>query len=185
MEEERSYDVHDPETGCIADKAWTSTARDAPLAPTGPPKPAKQSCPASPTCADYADAGWRSLDVPHDFVVEGTFAPNASENHGFLPFDIGWSAQHPLLHLADQQTSCYVSRYRKSFEVDASAEGKVWVWGAASVLLLFSVFRGGCGAGPLAHRGPRPTHVPPLLSSPAAASAPPARHGRPGRPSTQ
>ena len=26
---------------------------------------------------------------------------------------------------SDQQTSCYVSRYRKSFEVDASVEGKL------------------------------------------------------------
>jgi beta-galactosidase len=38
-------------------------------------------------------------------VVEGTFAANATENHGFLPFDIGW--------------------YRKSFEVPSTAENKL------------------------------------------------------------
>lgn len=52
-----------------------------------------------------ADADWRSLNVPHDFVIEGTFAANATENHGFLPFDNGW--------------------YRKSFEVPSAAEGKL------------------------------------------------------------
>ena len=41
--------------------------------------------------------------MPHDFVVEGTFAENATENHGYLPFNIGW--------------------YRKHFTVDSTAEG--------------------------------------------------------------
>ena len=99
------HDVHDPQTGCVQDDKWTSQARDTPLGPFAPPRPGKQTCPDSPTCVDYDDGDWRSINVPHDFVVEGTFTPNATENHGFLPFDIGW--------------------YRKSFEVPAEAEGKL------------------------------------------------------------
>jgi hypothetical protein len=78
------HDVHDPETGCVESPGWISQARDTPLPSFAPPKPGKQSCPESPTCIDYADTDWRSISVPHDFVVEGTFSPNATENHGFL-----------------------------------------------------------------------------------------------------
>ena len=99
------HDVHDPVKGCVAAEGWTSQGRDTPLAPSAPPKPGKQSCPASPVCVDYPDTDWRTLNVPHDFVVEGTFMPNATANHGYLPFDIGW--------------------YRKEFEVPAEAEGKL------------------------------------------------------------
>ena len=63
------HDVHDPVKGCVPDKAWISQGRDSPLAPSAPPKPGKQTCPASPTCVDYPDQGWRKLNVPHDFVV--------------------------------------------------------------------------------------------------------------------
>jgi hypothetical protein len=74
----------DPETDCVPDDAWTSQARDTPGGPYTPPTPGKQSCPESPACVDYADTDWRSINVPHDFIVEGTFSPNATENHGFL-----------------------------------------------------------------------------------------------------
>lgn len=43
------------------------------------------------------------LDLPHDFIVEGTFTPDADRGHGYLPFNISW--------------------YRKHFTVDASAQG--------------------------------------------------------------
>ena len=36
----------------------------------------------------------RLLDLPHDFVVEGTFSPNASESQGYLPFGVGWYRKH-------------------------------------------------------------------------------------------
>ena len=39
---------------------------------------------------NYNDSAWRSLDLPHDFVVEGSYDPNADGSHGFLRAGVGW-----------------------------------------------------------------------------------------------
>jgi beta-galactosidase len=58
------------------------------------------------------DASWRSLNLPHDWSIEGEFSPNhpATPGGGALPGGIGW--------------------YRKTFTVSATSKGK-------SVLLSF------------------------------------------------
>ena len=53
---------------------------------------------------DYNDKSWRALDLPHDFVVEGTFDQKADGSHGFLPAGVGW--------------------YRKSFTLPVTDRGK-------------------------------------------------------------
>ena len=35
---------------------------------------------------NYSDAGWRTVNLPHDFVVEGTFNKYADGRHGYLPY---------------------------------------------------------------------------------------------------
>ena len=35
---------------------------------------------------NYSDAGWRSVNLPHDFVVEGSFNKYADGRHGYLPY---------------------------------------------------------------------------------------------------
>ena len=40
--------------------------------------------------ADFADAGWRVLNVPHDFSVEGDFSTNNFSCTGYLPGGIAW-----------------------------------------------------------------------------------------------
>ncbi len=55
---------------------------------------------------DFADAGWRNLDLPHDWSIEGPFdekAPSAGPG-GYLPTGIGW--------------------YRKQFKAPASWDEK-------------------------------------------------------------
>jgi beta-galactosidase len=54
----------------------------------------------------FADQAWRTLDLPHDWSIEGTFDKNnpATEGGGALPGGIGW--------------------YRKQFTVPASSKGK-------------------------------------------------------------
>lgn len=54
----------------------------------------------------FADAAWRSLDLPHDWSVEGPFAQNepSSGFGGNAPTGIGW--------------------YRKRFRVPASYKGR-------------------------------------------------------------
>ena len=66
---------------------------------------------------DYNDSAWRQVDVPHDYVVEGTFTPtyeNKALNpdkfwlHGFLPVK--------------------AAVYRKELQIPGSAKGKrLWL----------------------------------------------------------
>lgn len=70
---------------------WISRARNTPPPPPpGPPGDCSQ-----PQCSPSTDdSTWRLLDLPHDFVVEGTFTPSADMAHGYLPFGIGWYRKH-------------------------------------------------------------------------------------------
>ncbi len=52
---------------------------------------------------DYDDASWRTLDLPHDWAVEGDFSPEADISHGYLPLGVAW--------------------YRKRFEIPAQDAG--------------------------------------------------------------
>ncbi len=38
----------------------------------------------------YDDSTWQSVNVPHDYVVGGTFNPKADEAHGYLPVEPAW-----------------------------------------------------------------------------------------------
>lgn len=58
--------------------------------------------------AGFDDSGWRTVHLPHDYVVEGTFDPNGDTGHGSLPKPIGL--------------------YRKTFTLPESMRGKsVWI----------------------------------------------------------
>ena len=67
---------------------WTSMARAAPPAPAAPPASCTDA--SLPCAATFADAGWRSVNTPHDFVVEGGYSPENDMEHGFLPFNVSW-----------------------------------------------------------------------------------------------
>jgi hypothetical protein len=54
---------------------------------------------------EYLDISWRQLDVPHDFSIEGEFAPTNASGTAFLPGGIAW--------------------YRKSFSVPADWKNKI------------------------------------------------------------
>ncbi len=53
---------------------------------------------------DFADAGWWSVKLPHDWSIEGVFDQKWASATAFLPGGIGW--------------------YRKTFETPADASGK-------------------------------------------------------------
>ena len=54
---------------------------------------------------DFADQGWRRLDLPHDWAIEGPFDPAISPHTGSLPsFGVAW--------------------YRKRFAVPVAARGR-------------------------------------------------------------
>lgn len=75
-----------------------------PGTPLPPPPPAL----SGPASANFSDAAWRGVHLPHDFIIEGRFDPQADASHGFLPKGAGW--------------------YRKSFVLPASDRGKaLWL----------------------------------------------------------
>ncbi|HEY0864427.1 MAG TPA: glycoside hydrolase family 2 TIM barrel-domain containing protein [Lacunisphaera sp.] len=57
---------------------------------------------------DFADAGWRRLDVPHDWAFEAPYTEQAaqSDRGGYKPGGIGW--------------------YRREFTVDPAQAGRQW-----------------------------------------------------------
>ncbi len=52
----------------------------------------------------YNDSSWKSVNLPHDYVVQGTFTSSAATDHGSLPLTPAW--------------------YRRSFTVPAADQGK-------------------------------------------------------------
>ena len=61
-----------------------------------------------PAAPDFDDSSWRRVDLPHDFVVEGSYDPTADRNHGYLPVGVAW--------------------YRKEFVLPASDRGRrIWL----------------------------------------------------------
>ncbi len=63
---------------------------------------------ADPSRPAFRDTAWRTVHLPHDYLVEGAFDPNGSAGHGFRPALPAW--------------------YRKTFALPASDKGKsVWL----------------------------------------------------------
>ena len=70
------------------------------------------------------DNGWRSLDLPHDWAIEGPFSDTLENNTGLLPWKgIGWYRKHFTLTDNDKGKRIYVD-----FD-GAMANAKVWLNG--------------------------------------------------------
>jgi beta-galactosidase len=50
----------------------------------------------------YDDSTWQSVNVPHDYVVEGAVDPKADEAHGYLPVEPAWYRKTISIPAADQ-----------------------------------------------------------------------------------
>ena len=89
----------------VSNPLWTSFVRTAP--PPGPPHPSGAPCTdaSQPCAAGFDDSAWRVVNTPHDFIVEGVPASTCDRGHGYLCFNKSW--------------------YRKTFTVNASAEGQL------------------------------------------------------------
>lgn len=55
--------------------------------------------------ASYADGQWRRVNLPNDYVLDGTYSPTNERNHGYLPYRVAW--------------------YRKRFFISKSDRGKI------------------------------------------------------------
>ncbi len=61
-----------------------------------------------PAATIYNDSGWRTVQLPHDYIIEGTFTNTADPSHGSLPQTTAW--------------------YRHTFTIPASAQGQsIWI----------------------------------------------------------
>lgn len=91
---------------CQAGKGWISQGRA--LAPTPAPGPSEGNC-TDPECqVDLDDSKWRLLNLPHDFVVEGTFSSSNDCSHGFLPYSQGWYRRHFTIPKAMQGQAIWI-----------------------------------------------------------------------------
>ena len=50
----------------------------------------------------YDDSSWQKVNVPHDYIVEGTFDPKANEAHGYLPVEPAWYRKTITIPATDQ-----------------------------------------------------------------------------------
>lgn len=71
---------------CGSQTGWVSRGRNS--------LPPPQDCSQAQCDPKTDDSSWRRLNLPHDFVVEGTFSPDADMAHGYLPFGVGWYRKH-------------------------------------------------------------------------------------------
>jgi beta-galactosidase len=70
------------------------------------------------------DIGWRSLDLPHDWAIEGPFSDTLENNTGLLPWKgIGWYRKHFTISDNDKGKRIYVD-----FD-GAMSNAKVWLNG--------------------------------------------------------
>ena len=54
---------------------------------------------AAPACDDNQ---WRHVNVPNDYVQEGTYSTNNVRSHGYLPYEPAWYRKHFTIPASDQ-----------------------------------------------------------------------------------
>jgi beta-galactosidase len=80
--------------------------------------------PANLQVPEVNDANWRTLDLPHDWAIEGPFHDSLENNTGLLPWKgIGWYRKHFQVTESDRGKRIYVD-----FD-GAMAYAKVWLNG--------------------------------------------------------
>jgi beta-galactosidase len=53
----------------------------------------------------YDDHSWQAVDLPHDYVLDGTYDPKGDRGHGYLPITTAWYRHHFVIPMADQGKS--------------------------------------------------------------------------------
>jgi beta-galactosidase len=79
---------------------------------------------SSPAEIEFDDSGWRALDVPHDWGVEGPFRDDLPNDTGKLPWKgIGWYRKHFTVPESDRGQRVFID-----FD-GAMAHAQVWLNG--------------------------------------------------------
>jgi beta-galactosidase len=80
--------------------------------------------PANLQLPDVNDSGWRTVDLPHDWAIEGPFSDTLENNTGLLPWKgIGWYRKHFTISNDDAKKRIYID-----FD-GAMANSQVWLNG--------------------------------------------------------
>lgn len=80
--------------------------------------------PAGLESPSFNDNAWRTLDLPHDWAIEGPFSDTLENNTGLLPWKgIGWYRKHFTLSESDKDKRIYID-----FD-GAMAYSEVWLNG--------------------------------------------------------
>ena len=53
----------------------------------------------------FADSQWQSVNLPHDYVLDGTYNSTNERNHGYLPVTTAWYRRHLFIPQGDQGKS--------------------------------------------------------------------------------
>ena len=78
----------------------------------------------SPSAVEFDDSAWRTLDIPHDWGIEGPFRDDLPGDTGKLPWKgIGWYRKHFTVPAGDQGKRIFID-----FD-GAMANAKVWLNG--------------------------------------------------------
>ncbi|MCX5684166.1 MAG: discoidin domain-containing protein, partial [Planctomycetota bacterium] len=112
-------------TTAIPNKKWASICEVRLFDAAGKPIENRRSTSTgSPQGPDFDDSGWRKLDVPHDWGVEGPFRDDLANDTGKLPWKgIGWYRKHFTVPATDQGRRIFID-----FD-GAMANAKVWLNG--------------------------------------------------------
>ncbi|MDC8783608.1 beta-galactosidase GalA [Roseateles koreensis] len=96
------------DTPLLLDKGWRFHQGDLPLSPAVGHEQTylqmKAGYAGGPAGIDFDDSNWRTLDLPHDWAVEGPFDPSANMDQGYRPRGLAW--------------------YRRYLRVDAAQRGR-------------------------------------------------------------
>ncbi len=80
--------------------------------------------PAALQLPSINDNNWRTLDLPHDWAIEGPFSDTLENNTGLLPWKgIGWYRKHFVINESDKDKRIYVD-----FD-GAMANAQIWLNG--------------------------------------------------------
>ncbi|NVM77533.1 beta-galactosidase [Duganella sp. SG902] len=124
LQDARSTDAISPRERLAFNTDWRFNKGD----PAGTLAPAAGTSPdmwnAVATAAGFDDAGWRSLNLPHDWGIEGPFKQSYPGETGKLPsWGVGWYRKHFTLPAADAGRRIYL-------DVDgAMSHAAVWING--------------------------------------------------------
>ena len=104
-----------PRERLLMDPNWRFHLGDISTAERADPDPhmttyleSKTGFAGGPANPKFDDSAWRVVNLPHDWVVEGTFDPSYNMDHGYLPVGIGWYRKTFNIPAGDAQKRIYL-----------------------------------------------------------------------------